>query len=77
MATILRETTPEHQTRLMQHIVERVTVTAGSVSEITVRMEARPFFADMAMAPPESLGGSGPHAGFVGLVRPLVCARGY
>ncbi len=53
LAETLRHAAPEHQARLIAHIVERVTVAAGEVAEVRVRMEARPFFADMAMAPPE------------------------
>ena len=53
LAETLRHAEPEHQGRLIRHIVERVTVAAGEVTEVLVRMEARPFFADMAMAPPE------------------------
>jgi hypothetical protein len=59
MAEIIREATPEHAQGIIRHIVERVTVEARDVVGITVRLEARPFFADlgerMAMAPPDGL----------------------
>lgn len=55
IATIIRETTPEHQTALIKHIVERVTVTDGQVTGIELRPEARPFYAGSVMAPPDGL----------------------
>ena len=55
VATIIRETTPEHQTALIRHIVERVTVTDGAVTGIELRPEARPFYAGLVMAPPDGL----------------------
>ena len=58
MATVLRETTPEHQARLSRHIVERVVVEDGEVREIEVRLAARPFFDGMAVAPPDGFGGT-------------------
>ena len=49
--TVLPETTAQHQTRLFHQVVERVTPAAPEVRQVTVRMEARPYFADMAIAP--------------------------
>ena len=51
IATIIRETTPEHQTALIKHIVECVTITDGEVTDIGLRPEARPFYAGLVMAP--------------------------
>ena len=56
IATIIRETTPEHQTALIKHILERVTVTDGEVTGIELRPEARPFYAGLLMAPPDGRG---------------------
>jgi hypothetical protein len=56
IATIIRETTPEHQSALIKHIVERVTVTDGAVTGIELRPEARPFCTSLAMAPPDGRG---------------------
>jgi site-specific DNA recombinase len=58
IATIIRETTPEHQAALIKHIVERVTVTDGAVTGIELRPEARPFYAGLVMAPPDGRGAS-------------------
>lgn len=60
IATIIRETTPEHQTALIRHIVERVTVTDGEVTGIELRPEARPFDASLVMAPPDGSRGARP-----------------
>ena len=59
MSATLQGSTPEHQARLIRHIVERVVIADGQVVDVIVRLEARPFFADMrermAMAPPDGL----------------------
>jgi hypothetical protein len=59
MARIIRDADPEDQQAIIRHIVDRVTIEAGQVVGITVRLEARPFFDDlgdrMAMAPPDGL----------------------
>ena len=59
MGRILQDATPEHAEALLRHIVERVTIEAGKVVGIAVRMEARPFFGDygtaVVMAPPDGL----------------------
>ena len=53
IATIIRETTPEHQSALARHIVDRVTVADGKVSAIELRPEARPFYTGLVMVPPD------------------------
>ena len=59
MGRIIRDATPEHAQAIIRHIVERVTIEAGEVIGIAVRMEARPFFGDygtaVVMAPPDGL----------------------
>jgi hypothetical protein len=59
MARIIREATPEHQQAIIRHVVEKVTIEAGKVVGIAVRLEARPFFDDfgtaVVMAPPDGL----------------------
>ena len=59
MGAILCFATPEHAHALVRPIVERVTIEAGEVVGIAIRMEARPFFADfgsaVVMAPPDGL----------------------
>jgi hypothetical protein len=47
IGAIPEDTTPEHQHRIVLAIIERVQATEGGVSEIRVRPEARPFFADL------------------------------
>ena len=58
-ATIVRDTTPEHQQAIIRHIVERVVIADRQVVSISVRPEARPFFGDypaaVVMAPPDGL----------------------
>ncbi len=55
----IRETTREHQTLNVRHIVDRVVVADRSVRAIGGRLEARPFFEDfsdvVAVAPPDGL----------------------
>jgi hypothetical protein len=62
MATIIRETTPEHQRAIIRRIVEEVTISGGQRVGILSRAEARPFFEPfgiaVVMAPPDGLGGS-------------------
>ena len=60
VATIIGETTPERQTALIKHIVERVTVTDGEATGIALRPEARPFYAGLVMAPPDGSRGARP-----------------
>jgi hypothetical protein len=60
IATIIRETTAEHQTVLIKHIVERVEIQDGVVVGIDTRPEARPFFQGLAVAPPGGPGGAQP-----------------
>jgi hypothetical protein len=59
MATVIRETSVEHQQAIVRHIVESVEVDGGEVVGISVRAEARPFFADygraVVEAPPDGL----------------------
>lgn len=45
-ADIISETAPEHQRAIIAHIVERVTIGDRAVTEVRVRLEARPFFTD-------------------------------
>jgi hypothetical protein len=47
-AEVIRETTAEHQRAIVGHIVEKVTITDREVTDIVVRLEARPFFSDLA-----------------------------
>jgi hypothetical protein len=58
-ATIVRDTTPEHQQPIIRHIVQRVVIEDREVVSIDVRPEARPFFGDypdaVVMAPPDGL----------------------
>ena len=66
IATIIRETTPEHPTALIKHIVERVTITDGEVTDIGLLSEGgRQLFDDypaaaVVMAPPDGSGGAQP-----------------
>jgi hypothetical protein len=46
-ADIIRETTSEHQKAIIGHIVERVVIANREVTDIEVRLEARPFFSDV------------------------------
>ena len=59
MADVIRSTTPAHQQAIVRHIVDRVIVENGMVPDIRVRLEARPFFAELvdgvALAPPDGL----------------------
>ncbi len=59
LAETLRGTGPEHQAKIVAHVVERVVLAGGNVAEMRVRLEARPFFAEiadgMAVAPPDGL----------------------
>ena len=52
IATVLKETTPEHQGALVRHIVERVTIQGGNVADITLRPEARPFYSEFGNGAP-------------------------
>jgi DNA invertase Pin-like site-specific DNA recombinase len=45
-ADIIQGTTPAHQRAIIAHIVERVTIDERAVTDLEVRLEARPFFAD-------------------------------
>jgi hypothetical protein len=62
LATVIRETPPEHHAALLRHILERVVIEAGGVGDVKSRLEPRPFFAamrdGMGMAPPEGIEGS-------------------
>jgi hypothetical protein len=53
IATIIREATLVHQSALVKHIVERVTIKGGEVEDIALRPEARPFYAGLVVAPPD------------------------
>lgn len=46
LSEIIRDTTPEHQRAIVGHIVEAVTIADREVSDIIVRLEAKPFFSD-------------------------------
>jgi hypothetical protein len=46
-AEVVRETTPEHQRAIVNHILEKVTITDRQVTDIAVRLKARPFFSDL------------------------------
>ena len=61
MARTIRETTPEMQRGIIAHVVESVPARDGIVTPagIVPRMEARPFFARMAVAPPDGPRGAG------------------
>jgi hypothetical protein len=50
IGAILEDTTREHRRQIILAIVERVQATEGGVSEIRMRPEARPFFADYVAA---------------------------
>ncbi len=45
-ADVIEGTTPAHQRAIVAHIVERVTIDERAVTDVDVRPEARPFFAD-------------------------------
>jgi DNA invertase Pin-like site-specific DNA recombinase len=47
-AEVIREARAEHQRAIVGHIVEKVTITDREVTDIVVRLEARPFFSDLA-----------------------------
>ena len=70
---------PARLTELIQMIVSRVTTSGRSVTQIEYVAAALPFFGpvpnDLLMAPPESLRGSGPHAGSPRLVRRGIVQR--
>ena len=59
MATVIRDATLEHQHAIVRHVVESVAIVGGEVVGITMRAEARPFFADygtaVVEAPPDGL----------------------
>jgi len=56
MAEVIRGTSPGHQRAIVRHVVEHVEVRGGKVISIEPRPEARPFFAVVAVAPPDGRG---------------------